>query len=228
MFDEKHQAELGSWRVWRHIERLRLLDAASLGVELSGDESDKAWKDFCRERQIDAAQPKVVPPEFHGLPVAQLRSVVLRDARIAKWKEKTFGPAVADHFAKRRSALDRVVYSMIRVDSPGLARELGFRLTENEAGFAELARDYSAGEERFAGGIMGPVSLGTVHPALARVLSSAKTGDLLGPIQVAEWLVLAKVEAHLAAVLDEAMRQQMVEELTSQWLENNADREAQH
>ena len=53
MFTEKQQAKLGSWRVWRHIERLRLLDAASLGVELSDDESEKAWKDFCEKQLKD-------------------------------------------------------------------------------------------------------------------------------------------------------------------------------
>jgi parvulin-like peptidyl-prolyl isomerase len=222
-FDNNQQAELASWKMWPHLLHLQALDQASASTLLEPEEAQKVWQSYCKSRGIDHEAPETVPSEFIGLPPEQLKSVVLRDVRIAKWKQESFGPGVAQHFARRKSALDRVVYSMVRVTSSGLARELGFRLVEGESDFAELARGYSAGEERHTCGVMGPVALGTIHPSLAVALQTAKIGELLGPLQVAEWFVLARVETHLPAELDDEMREQMIDELALLWIKEETD-----
>ena len=227
-FNDSQQAELASWKLWQHLSRLRQLEAASETVALTPEEADEVWQSFFRSRALNHGQPEAVPPEYEGLPPDELKSAVLRDARIEKWKEQTFGPSASDHFAKRRTLLDRVVYSVIRVEKPGLARELGFRLSEGEAEFAGLAREYSAGEERYTGGLLGPVALGSLHPALAKALHSAKPGVLLGPLQVAEWFVVARVEIHLPCELDGAMHQRMIDELAAVWMEKRAHGNTKH
>ena len=219
VFDENQRAELASWKAWMAVNRLREFAKASEDIPFSPDEEEEIWLSFCRENRIDPSQPGAVPPDFGGLPPAKMRHVALRDARIQKWKDATFGPDAAEHFARRRQSLDRIVYSMIRVDSAGLARELGFRILEGEESFAEISRRYSAGEEKHGGGVVGPVAMGNIHPALAETLRTARPGDLLGPFQVADWFVLAKVEAHLPAELDGAMRRRMIDELAVLWAE---------
>jgi parvulin-like peptidyl-prolyl isomerase len=113
-----------------------------------------------------------------------------------------------------------VVYSLLRVKEGGLARELWFRVKEGEATFAELAPTYASGNEVYTAGIVGPVAFGAMHPSLAAVLRAARPGELLKPFAIAEWFLVARLEHLLPSVLDEAMRSQMVEELSQQWLES--------
>jgi parvulin-like peptidyl-prolyl isomerase len=148
-----------------------------------------------------------------------LKAVVEREVRISKWKKALFEPQAAEHFERRKPALDRVVYSLLRVKEAGLARELWFRIKEGEATFADLAPTYASGNEIYTAGIVGPVALGAMHPALAGVLKPARAGELLKPFAVAEWFLVARVDHHLPAEFDEQMKSQMIEELCHQWLE---------
>jgi len=218
-FNTEQIATLGSWRLWRQISRNRILDEASSEVRVEEAELKSAWGEFCERNGLLPESPQATPPELAGTPVENLELVVARDFRIAKWKEEVFGPQAEDHFAKRKPDLDRVVYSLLRLESTGLARELWFRLNEGEATFAELAGKYSAGEEIYTAGIVGPVTMGSIHPVLSSVLRSAHPGRLLQPFQVAEWYVVARLEHHLPAEFDANMRRRMIEELAAHWLD---------
>lgn len=218
-FEEDQIAELGSRGLWRHLLRLRLLDEASAGFEADAEEAEGAWRNFCQRNSLDPEHPVSVPPDLAGCPVADLRAVVEREVRIAQWKNAVFGPQAAEHFDRRKPALDRVVYSLLRVQDAGLARELWFRLKEGEAAFADLAPRYAAGNEIYTAGIVGPVPFGAMHPALAAALRPARPGEVLDPFAVAEWFLVARVDHHLPAEFNDEMKRQMIEELAAQWLE---------
>jgi hypothetical protein len=221
-FLEFHRTELGSRRLWLPFERARALEEASEGYSPEKDELEAAWNAFCKNNRLDPLAPTSVPAEWAGCPIEQLKSVVDRDLRIAKWKKTVFETEAEEHFVRRKPALDRVVYSLLRVKEPGLARELWFRIKEREATFAELAPDYASGNEIYTAGIVGPVAYGAMHPALAAQLQPAAEGQLLRPLSIAEWFLVARVEHQLPVEYNEAMKQQMIEELAAQWLNERA------
>jgi parvulin-like peptidyl-prolyl isomerase len=134
-------------------------------------------------------------------------------------EKNLFEQQAEEHFERRKPALDRIVYSLLRVKEAGLARELWFRIKEGEATFADLAPTYASGNEIYTAGIVGPVAFGAMHPALAGVLKPARAGELLKPFAVAEWFLVARVDHHLPVEFDETMKSQMIEELCHQWLE---------
>lgn len=216
-------SELGSWRLWRHLRRLRLAAHAGSSVVLSQEECDKAWQDFCRRSGLDPADKKKVPRDFAPCTHEELREVIVRDLRISRWKEEVFGPHAKELFDKRKPDLDQVVYSLLRVRDLGLARELWFRLKENEATFAELAARYTEGHELHTSGIVGPSAFGKMHPALASLLRAGEEGKLLQPASVGDIFVVARVEKFLPVEFDAAMKARMVEELSLQWLESKLD-----
>lgn len=218
-FSESQTVDLASRRLWVQLLRSRLLEEASAGFDVEPDEIDNAWMSFCKRHRLDPGNPASVPPEFTGCPPMALKAVVEREVRIAKWKKALFEPGAEAHFDRRKPALDRVVYSLLRVKEAGLARELWFRINEGEASFADLAPKYASGNEVNTGGIVGPVAFGAMHPALAGVLKSARAGELLKPFAVAEWFLVARVDHHLPVEFDEGMKQQMIEELAAQWLD---------
>ena len=212
-------AELGSYRLWKALLRARLLDEASAGFAPESGEVDYAWQGFCKKFQVDPATSLPVPQDYIGCPPERLKSAIERECRISLWKKSLFDSQAEEHFERRRAALDRIVYSLLRVKEAGLARELWFRIKEGEATFAELAPTYASGNEIYTAGIVGPVALGAMHPALAGVLKPARAGELLKPFAVAEWFLVARVDHHLPVEFDESMKSQMIEELCHQWLE---------
>lgn len=212
-------SELGSRRLWATLRRSRLLEDASREIQPDPARLDAAWQSFCRKHGVDPASGSPVPAEFEGCPPGDLRAAVEREIRIAMWKNEFFAPAARDHFEQRKHELDRIVYSLLRTNEAGIARELWFRLKENEATFAELAPRYAQGNEVFTGGIVGPAPLGAMHPALAAVLRGAAPGELLKPFRVAEWFLVARVERRLPATFDEATKARVIEELANRWLE---------
>ncbi len=212
-------AELGSYRLWKALLRARLLDEVSAGFAPESGEVDSAWQGFRKKFQVDPATSLPVPQDYIGCPPERLKSAIERECRILLWKKSLFDSQAEEHFERRRAALDRIVYSLLRVKEAGLARELWFRIKEGEATFAELAPTYASGNEIYTAGIVGPVALGAMHPALAGVLKPARAGELLKPFAVAEWFLVARVDHHLPVEFGESMKSQMIEELCHQWLE---------
>jgi hypothetical protein len=212
-------AELGGYRLWRVLLRARLLDEASAGFIPEPEEVESSWQGFCKKFQLDPVTALPVPADYAGCPPDHLKACIERELRIFKWKNALFEHQAEEHFERRKPALDRIVYSLLRVKEAGLARELWFRIKEGEATFGDLAPNYASGNEVYTAGIIGPVALGAMHPALAGVLKPARVGELLKPFSVAEWFLVARVDHHLPAKFDEQMKSQMIEELCHQWLE---------
>jgi len=211
--------DLGRVRLWRPYLKARLAVEASADFVPDPSQLEQAWEGFCKKFQVDPATSQPVPPEFAGCTPEELKSCVDREIRLSNWKKALFEPQAKEHFERRKSALDRVVYWLLRVKDGGLARELWFRLKEGEAAFADLAPDYASGSEVYTDAIVGPVAYGARHPALASVLQAAREGELLRPFVIAEWFLVAKVKHKLPAEFDANMKAQMVEELYNNWLE---------
>lgn len=147
--------------------------------------------------------------------------------RVLKLCRERFLSKAEAQFLARKSQLDQVVYSLLRIHNEGLARELFLQLQEGEASFAELASEFSDGPERTTRGIVGPVSLAQTHPLLVQRLRSAEVGSLLEPFQVEQWWLVVRLESCRPAIFDESMALQMSHELFEAWLEQQVDEELQ-
>ncbi|MFZ4600245.1 MAG: peptidylprolyl isomerase, partial [Terrimicrobiaceae bacterium] len=132
-----------------------------------------------------------------------------------------FGPQVQVYFERHRSQLEKLVYSLLRVQDAGIGRELWFRIHEGEATFAELAPAHAGGVEKFTGGIVGPVAARTMHPLLAERLKAAQEGELLKPFTIAKWHLVARLEKRIPAGLDAQLRAAILDELATQRMEDH-------
>jgi parvulin-like peptidyl-prolyl isomerase len=149
----------------------------------------------------------------------QIEAMITRNLKLEKFKQERWGHQLESYFLKRKRFLDRVIYSLIRVDSPTIARELYFRLQAGEASFSDLAKRYSKGHESQTNGVLGPVEMNQPHPALAEILATHAPGELIPPIHIEDWVILARVEQFFPAQLDDAMRQRLLHELFEEWLD---------
>ncbi|PMB17873.1 glycosyltransferase [Fischerella thermalis] len=195
-----------------------LIDEAIASFGCTPEEQAKCCQDFCTQHQLTSEAERLAWLQQQGITETQFLDLATRNLRIEKFKRATWGSKLESYFYERKQQLDQVVYSLIRTHDAAAAQELYFRLLENEQPFAEIAVQYSQGSEARTGGLIGPVSMSTPHPHLARILTASQPGQLSPPTRVGEWWIIVRLEKYIPARLDESMQQQLLNELFASWL----------
>lgn len=196
-----------------------ILDQAIAAIDCTPEESQTALQQFCDQNKFANLEQGRAWLAQQGMAPEQLESIALRGLKLQKFKDMTFGHKLESYFLKRKSALDRVEYSLLRTKDVSIAQELYFRIEDDPDQFAELAKQYSQGPEAQTGGLIGPQELSAPHPILARLLSISQPGQLWPPTRVAEWMIIVRLEKFMPSQLDEAMSQRLMGELFNQWLQ---------
>lgn len=195
-----------------------IVDEAIAEVICTPEEEANARNRFYQQQQLTDETHIKAWLEGHGMTAQQLEQLSLRELKVEKYKQATWGNKLEAYFLQSKSQLDRVVYSLIRTKDAGIAQELYFRVQEQESTFAELAKKYSQGAEAQTGGLVGPVELNVPHPKIAQMLSSSKPGQLWPPTQIGEWYIILRLEKYISAQLDAPTQQRLLNELFGQWL----------
>lgn len=209
-------AQVGLLRPYlRHRVLLKMLS----GERLSENEKEQAIAAFADEYQLDTDEELERFRREQFLAEASLTALAEQPMRLAHCCHRLFRSKAEARFLNRKADLDRVVYSLIRLNDKDLARELYLQLEEGQADFADLAAEYSHGPERNTRGVVGPVSLTKAHPHLMERLRTANAGVVQEPFQIENWWLVFRLESLTPATFDEATRDQMSQELLDEWLE---------
>ena len=153
----------------------------------------------------------------------EFEDFAVKNTKIKRYSQENYSHQVESHFLNRKSDLDIVVYSLIRVDNLFTCQELYLRLCEREADFGDIAAKYSLGIEKQTRGIIGPVPIGQTHPTLAAILQKSQPGEIQPPVQIESSFLIVKVESYDASRLDDFMKEKMAEELFNRDMENRAN-----
>ena len=146
----------------------------------------------------------------------------LYETKVKKYSKK-FSHQVEAHFLERKSALDIVIYSLIRLKNPYQAREMYLRIVDKESEFGELAKKYSEGIEKKTRGIIGPVPLTQAHPKLMNHLKNSEPGTVQPPFNIDNNYLVIRVESLEKATLDDFTREKMQEELFVKYIDSEVD-----
>ncbi|TVP66973.1 MAG: peptidylprolyl isomerase [Leptolyngbya sp. LCM1.Bin17] len=184
----------------------------------AGEALDQAIVTFRQTHQLANESQVKAFLQQRGLTTADLGPLAQRHHKLQQFKQATWDKQVESYFLQRKQQLDRVLYSLIRTREAGLAQELYFRIQDDGQPLADLAREFSAGQEAQTGGLIGPVELAVPHPALAKVLAVSQPGQLWPPTPMGEWFVIVRLEKFLPARLDHPTRQRLLDELFNTWL----------
>ena len=237
------QAPAGNMRAGNAGDEVALIELARLGLlrpylrqqliselvdgdtePFSNEDSQAAFQAFAQERQITSQEVLERYRVEQLLSPQALEAQILRPLRLLRHSQRHFRVKAEARFLDRKTELDRVVYSLLRLKDQGLARELYLRLDEENASFADLAAAYAEGPEQSTRGIVGPVALTQAHPALADRLRTASPGQLLEPFRIEGWWVVVRLELLTPATFDQATASQMTQELLDQWLNEEVER----
>lgn len=204
------------------VER-QVVDDAVENSSLSEEEQTQARESFCQRNRLQSPEDIDAYRAKLGLGPEDLDRQILRPYRIQKHCETDFQAKAEAHFLTRKTQLDKVVYSLLRVKDGALARELYLRIANREANFADLAAAHAQGPERSTKGIVGPVPLTQAHPQLAERLRTSSPGLLMEPFRIGEWWLVTRLESYTPASFSPDMAKQMSKELFDVWTREETD-----
>ena len=195
-----------------------IIDEAIALYSCTDAERKLAIEQFAAQHQLTSPEARKAWAASQGMTLEQLEELAVRPMLLEKFKIATWSSKVESYFLARKANLDQVVCSLIRTKDVGIAQEVYFRIQEGEQSFADLAREYSQGTEAHTGGVIGPVTLSALHPAIAKMLSISPPGQLWTPTRLEEWYAIVRLEKFLPAQLDEQMRRRLIDEMFNNWL----------
>ncbi|MEM9541968.1 MAG: peptidylprolyl isomerase [Cyanobacteria bacterium P01_E01_bin.42] len=210
---------LEKYQLLPKLVREIIIDRALVSIECPSEELTQAIEGFYKQQKVNSPQQLQAWLRQKQSSIEQVQSAIARSIKLEKFKEKTWGDRLEAYFLERKLEFDKVLYSLLRTQDLGVAQELYFRILEEESEFAPLAKEYSQGVESKTGGIIGPISLSKIHPTLKEMFQRSKPGQLWSPQYIDNWFVVVRLEQFVPAKLDEEVRQKLLDECFSQWLQ---------
>ena len=188
-------------------------------IALTKEDCAELWSSYLKQQNIEDEQSLGMHLQRIGLSAQDLRWHLELPRRVRRYSQEHFQHKAEARFLERKEQLDRVVYSLLRVNDGFLARELYLRIAGGEANFADLSAQYSQGPEAKTKGIVGPVPMRQAHPALSERLRTSQPGQLLEPFNIERWWLVARLERYEAARFDANTSDQMTTELFEEWIQ---------
>ncbi|MCP9816009.1 peptidylprolyl isomerase [Synechococcus sp. GreenBA-s] len=204
----------------RNLVEHEIVAEAVGAIALSEEEQQQAIANFGGKADPEALASQMA--RTHGWTRDDLAWQALLPLRIQRYCEEHHAPKAEARFLQRKTQLDQVVYSLLRIQDGALARELYFQIANGEASFAQLAGQHSEGPERDSSGVIGPKPLTSAHPQLAERLRTAQEGELLEPFRLVNWWVVVRLDRYIHASFNEATARQMAYELFQEWVQEEA------
>ena len=199
--------------------RAEITATAVQTIAVPEEEGAELWNRYLEEHNIKDDDALGKHLQQIGLSAEDLHWQLELPQRIRKYSQEHFQHKAEARFLARKEELDRVVYSLLRVNDGFLARELYLRIAGSEANFSDLAAEYSQGPEAKTKGIIGPVPMRQAHPALSERLRTSQPGQLLEPFNIEQWWLVARLERYEAARFDAVTAEQMTTELFQEWVQ---------
>ncbi len=222
--------QLTAQRICQHLSTSQFLP--QLLREIVIDEALSQWAPFTAP-QLTESETKAEEFDFGkgelslygGITEAGAMVIADRSRQLEQFKQEVWGPKLASYFISRKSQLDRVVCSVMKVENEETAQELFFRVQSGEASFAELAFKYSQGAEAPDGGKLGPVPKVSIHPEIYRQIAHLELGELSRLFKIDRFYIFVRLEEVIPARFDDNLQQLLLDELFEKWIQERITRE---
>lgn len=202
-------------------EKLTVLAARKSGVPVAADEIQERADQFRRIQGLHRAADMNHYLDALGISLDEFEEFITDGLVHEKMMARVCSDAAVEQYFKLNSPkFDSVEISHIVLDSEGKAKEMMSALADDPDSFAEMVSEYSVGDARENGGVIGKVLRGSLRPDLEARVFSAAAGDLLGPFPSADrtlWEIYA-VNARHPAALDDETAVEVRRLLREEWL----------
>ena len=192
-------------------------------IEISDELKTEAFHNFMISNKIKNEFDLKKFLELSHITQSELENDVIKQAKIIEYAKKKYDNKANTRFLSRRKDLEMVVYSLIRIKSQDLAKELYFKIESEEESLENLANKYSEGNEKYSRGIIGPVPITQGHPSLADKLRVMQQGELSEPFLLDNWWCIIRLEKLINPSFNETIKSQMCKEIFDEEINNLVD-----
>ena len=213
------RALLDRFNLLKPLVEQMLITQAIADVVVPVEQLEQARLGLLHQRGFDGMAQWAELLEMLGRSEEEVLERLCHSIRRRRLMRQRFAAKAEARFLERKSELDQVVYSLLRLENSFLARELYLQIESGESNFADLAKRYAEGPECNTNGIVGPVSLTQAHPALVEKLRVAKPGVLLEPFRISGWWLVVRLERYEPATFSDVVSDQMCQEMFDAWLD---------
>ena len=213
------RALLDRFNLLKPLVEQMLINQAIADVVVPVEQLEQARLGLLHQRGFDGMAQWAELLEMLGRSEEEVLERLCHSIRRRRLMRQRFAAKAEARFLERKSELDQVVYSLLRLENSFLARELYLQIESGESNFADLAKRYAEGPECNTNGIVGPVSLTQAHPALVEKLRVAQPGVLLEPFRISDWWLVVRLERYEPATFSDVVSDQMCQEMFDAWLD---------
>jgi parvulin-like peptidyl-prolyl isomerase len=194
--------------------------AQELGITVTAEELQEAGDKLRLEKQLVKAKDTWTWLEKHHLSVHDFEELLHQQILSQKLANQLFASQVEKFFYEHQlEYIAAATYEVICEDKD-LALELFYALEEGEITFPEIARLYIPDpEQRRTYGYQGVRHRKDFRPKIAAAVFAAKPPAVLKPITTPKGVYLIWVEEIIQPQLDEQLRQKIITESFSAWLQ---------
>mgnify|MGYP003551066875 FL=1 len=226
--DIYHQVQLSCkipGTIEKIIERKIIISAAeSAGIEVTKEELQIASDQMRAMSQLKDAQATWVWLEKYGLSLDDFEEIVYITLVSRKLINHLFGDRVEPYYYEHQLDYAGAIIYEIVLDDEDEAIELFYEIQEGEISFPEAAQQYIQDTElRRKGGYRGKVNRTDMKPEVSAAVFAANSSQLLKPIVTADGVYLVLVEEIIKPELDKKLRQKIMLDLYSEWLEQQKE-----
>jgi parvulin-like peptidyl-prolyl isomerase len=199
----------------QHVIEQELQSQADL--EIDGSLLEQAIINFRLQNQLVQSDRFDQWLQSQSLTYTTFRNQFAAGLKIEEIKTKVTAEQLEDYFQKNQQAFEQVVLSRIVVEQYDKAVELKAQIEQAGASFEALAKEHSIAAEKAYNGMMGAILVSQLPPAIRDGISSAQSGDLVGPMELEGRYSLLRLEQRIPATLEGQLKRQLQEQLFEQW-----------
>jgi parvulin-like peptidyl-prolyl isomerase len=194
--------------------------ALELGINLTTEELQQGADSLRSIYSLEKAEDTWSWLQEHHLSLDDFEEIVRNNILTAKLARHLFGDRVELFFAEHILDYTQVVLYEVIFNDKDLAMELFYALQEGEITFAEIADRYIENPElRRVGGYRGTSRRSDLKPEISAAVFAANPPQILKPIVTTDGIHLLKVETIIRPQLDNSLRQKILNDLFSGWLQ---------
>lgn len=215
---------ISKWGMYRQVKKEQIIDEQIKNIQSpSNKQLNSTISEWCKFKQINSKKNFEEWKIKNGYSEDEWIDFISRKWKWKEWCLNKFREKIPSYYLERKSMLDIVSYSLVRVSNKNLADELYLRIKESESTFEKIATKYSEGPEKNTNGRIGPAPLGNAHPLLAHLLQISEEGKVCSPRMVDSWWVILRKEKLLNTSLDDEITQKLSLELGVIFLNKSID-----
>jgi parvulin-like peptidyl-prolyl isomerase len=194
--------------------------AQEAGITVTPEELQQEGDDLRFAKKLTKAKDTWTWLEKHHLSVSEFEELAYNNVLERKLANHLFASQVEKLFYERQLDYMAAVTYQVVFEERDLALELFYALEEGETTFPEIARLYITEPElRRNYGYQGLQYRKDFRPEVASAVFAASPPEALKPIATPKGVYLVWVEEVIQPQLDEQLRQKIIAESFSSWLE---------